>query len=309
MAGRTFYPHALNHCYQCTADHGVLFYDVCDRLLFFTVFCVMARRHKVKVYKLVLMPDHIHHSTVPRSKEQLSSFARDYSAVFAREYNGAFGRKGPVFQAPFQFAPKRGDKSIRTHLLYLDNNPVERKLVTQAELYRWNFLAYGDSTHPFSEAIVLRHASMPLRRALQRVDWECGQNHDLSYRLLRNLFDSLPEDRERNQLTDYIINKYSVMDHAAAFRFFGGFEQEIQAAHFTTGSEYDINEGFIGKSDRYYSLFSKILRQEAGLTDNHAPLTAPEAHKWEWFNLLRRKTDAPAKQIAAYLHVRVETKH
>lgn len=308
MVDRTFYPNALNHCYQRTADRGVLFYDVCDRLLFFTVFCVMARRHQVKVYKLVLMPDHIHHSTTTHTKEQLSAFARDYSAVFAREYNSAFGRKGPVFKVPFQFAPKRGDKSIRTNLLYLDNNPVERKLVTQAESYRWNFLAYGGSTHPFSEAIVLRHASMPLRRALQRVDGEHRQNRYLSYRLLRNLFDSLPEDKERNQLTDYIINKYSVIDHAASFRYFGGFEQEVQAAHFTTGSEYDINEGFIGKSDRYYSLFSRILRQDAGLTDIHAPLTAPDAQKWEWFNLLQRKTDAPVKQIAAYLHLCVETK-
>ena len=302
-----FFSGAVNHCYQRTVDHGVLFYSVSDRLLFFTVFCVLAKRHGVHVYKLVLMVDHIHHSTVADSPEQLSAFVRDYSAMFAREYNSSFGRRGHVFENCYHYAPKRGDKVIRTNLLYLDNNPVERKLVKQAEDYQWNFLAYGKSDHPFSEKIVLRYASMSLRKALKRVDWLHANDQYIPYRVLKKMFDSLPDDRERNQLVDYIIVKYSVIDHKAAMRFFGGYEQEVLAAHSNTGSEYDISEGFVGKSDTCYALFTRLLLQN-GLGDIHKILTASDNQKWEWFKFLKSRTAAPEKQIAAFLHLSVDVK-
>ena len=303
-----FFRGAVNHCYQRTADHGVLFYSVSDRLLFFTLFCVMAKRHGVHVYKLVLMVDHIHHSTVADSPEQLTAFVRDYSAIFAREYNSSFGRSGHVFENSFHYAPKRGDKVIRTNLLYLDNNPVERKLVKSAEDYQWNFLAYGKSDHPFSEKIVLRNASMALRKALKRVDWLHDNGQYIPYAVLKRMFESLPDNRERNQLVDYIIVKYSVIDHEAAMRFFGGYEQEVLAARSNTGSEYDICEGFVGKSDTCYSLFISLLLKD-GLEDIHKILTASDNQKLEWFKFLKSRTAAPEKQIAAFLHLSVGVKY
>ena len=306
MKSRLFIRKAVNHCYQRSADRGVLFYNVCDRLLFFTIFSVMARRHNVRVYKLVQMPDHIHHSTSARSVRHLSAFVRDYTAMFAREYNSISGRQGAVFEARFSNALKRSDKVVRTNLLYLDNNPVERKLVKCAEEYQWNYLAYAVSSHPFSEKIVLRVASMPLRRALKRVAWMHQNGQYLPYSILRKLFDSLPDDRERDQLIDYIVTTYSVIDHKESTRYFGGYDQEVLAARSNTGSEYDISEGFIGKSDLYYDQFSAILRKE--LTEIHDLFKASADKKGEWFQLLREQTDAPGKQIAAFLHLPVEVK-
>jgi len=298
-----FYSGAVNHCYQRSVDHGVLFYSICDRLLFFTLFCVMAKRHGVHVYKLVLMVDHVHHSTVATSPKQLSAFVRDYSAMFAREYNGSFGRRGPVFECSFNYAPKRGDKAIRTNLLYLDNNPVERKLVIQAEEFQWNFLAYACSDHPFSEPILLRKSSMPLRRAMKRVNWLRGNNQYIPYKILKGMFESLPSQKERQQLVDYIISTYSIIEHDMSTRFFGGYEQELLAAHSTTGSEYDISEGFVGKSDAYYGLFTRLLLKQGLLEDIHEILGASNERKWKWFTFLREQTNAPSKQIGAFLHV------
>ena len=306
MKHRIFYPGELIHSYQRSADHGVLFYNVCDRLVFFTLFCTMARRHGVHVYKLVQMPDHIHHSTVSRTEQQLSAFVRDYTALFAREYNGSFNRKGPVFERRFNFAPKRGDKAVRTNLLYLDNNPVERKLVGNAEEYQWNYLAYAASDHPFSDKIVLRHSSMPLRRAMKRVEWLHKNGRYIPYNLLRSLFVSLPDNREKDQLTDYIITTYSCINHQASARYFGGYDQELLAAHSNTGSEYDISEGFIGKSDVYYDRFPNLLRNE--LADIHDLLSASDIKKREWFRILRGKTGAPVRQISAFLHLPVDIK-
>lgn len=306
MKDRLFFKDVPNHCYQRTIDHGVLFYTVRDHLVFFTIFCTMARRHKVEVYKLVQMPDHIHHTTVAKKREQLCAFARDYAALFAREFNRSFGREGPLFEETFKSAPKIGDKKIRTNLLYLDNNPVERKLVKHAAEFQWNYLAYAESKHPFSEKIKLRFASMPLRRALKRVAWLHRNGQYLRYEMLQRLFRSLPNDRERDQLTDYIVNTYSVIRHDKSTRFFDGYQQELLAAQSNTGSEYDIAENFIGKSDAYYGLFTAILHKNGGLVDIHDLFTASDEQKRQWMELLRRETDAPTKQIAAFLHLPVE---
>ena len=308
MKDRLFSKNVLNHCYQRTADHGVLFYTVRDHLVFFTVFCTMAVRHNVRVLKLVQMPDHTHHSTIAETMKHLSGFQRDYTSVFAKERNRAFGLSGSVFETPFSSAPKRGDKEVRSNLIYLDNNPVERKLVKKAEDYRWNYLAYAQSSHPFSDKIVLRHASMPLRRALKKVDFMKSEGRYLTYALLERMFNSLSCKREKEQLTDYIISTYSVIDHAAATRYFGGFEQELIAAQSTTGSEYDISEGFIGKSDKHYSKLTTILLKSDRFKDIHEILSLSADEKLTMLDTLKRESSAPEKQIRAFLHLPVDAK-
>lgn len=308
MKDRLFFPDVPHHCYQRTVDHGVLFYSTEDYLMFFTLFCIMAVRHGVQVLKLAQMPDHFHHCTLAHTRRQFSGFARDFSALLTREYNQTYGRSGPLLETPFSSAPKRGDKAIRTNLIYLDNNPVERKLVTRAEDYRWNYLAYGASSHPFSEKIVLRRASMPFRRALKRVSFLRKNKQYLSIRVLHELFSTLSNEQEKEQLTDFIIATYSVIDHKTAQRFFNGYEQELIAAHANTGSEYDINEVFIGKSDAFYASMTEVLRKEGSILDIHEILTLPIEEKQRLFDLLRRRTWAPRRQIAAFLHLPVDIK-
>lgn len=306
MKRRSFYNGALNHCYQRTSGHEVLFYSVTDYLVFFTIFCTMALRHKVRVLKLVQMPDHTHHSTVTCKRGQLSAFSRDYTSIFAKEYNQAFGLRGSVFETPFSSALKRSDKDIRTNLIYLDNNPVERKLTTRAEDYRWNYLAYAQSDHPFSEKIVLRKASMPLRRALDSVKRMHSKGRFLGYCFLKNLFSSISTKREREQLIDFIISTYSIIEHQEAISYFGDYQKELLAAHATKGSEYEISETFIGKDDKWYSCFTNILLEKGMCKDVHEVLTMPIPEKQRLFDLLRRETMAPWRQIAAYLHLPVE---
>lgn len=309
MKDRLFFPDVPHHCYQRTVDHGVLFYTDADYLMFFTLFCTMATRHQVRVLKLVQMPDHFHHNTLAHTRRQFSGFARDFSAFLTREYNQAYGRSGPLLETPFSSAPKRGDKTIRTNLVYLDNNPVERKLVSKAEDYRWNYLAYGVSDHPFSEKIVLRKASMPLRRALKRVTYLHENKQYLSIRVLQEMFGALSNEQGKEQLTDFIITTYSVIEHKMAQRYFNGYEQELVAAHANTGSEYDINEVFIGKSDAWYAGMTNILIKEGCVLDIHEILTMPVEEKQRLFDLLWRKTGTPWKQIAAFLHLPVDVKY
>ena len=303
---RTVLKDVLNHCYERTADRGVLFYKVSDHLLYFTVFCTTARKYKVRVLKLVQMADHLHQGIVEEQAGELSAFMGECSSTFSREYNKAVGRKGPLLDTPFGSAFKKGDKKVRSTLVYMDNNPVDRKLVKLAEDYQWNYLAYAVSDHPFSEKLVLRKASMPLRRAIKLVKAIHADGRYLSYALLQKLFHSLPDDRERNQLTDFIIVTYSVIRHQEALRYFGRYEDELTAAHATSGSEYDIQEGFIGKSDAYYGQMTSILLRSGRLEDIHQVFTLPPDEKQELFALLQKETMAPDTQIAAFLHLPVK---
>ena len=98
---RRFYRGIINHIYQIAIDGDVIFYSISDHLVYFTIFCIYARKHGIRVLKLCQMPDHIHGSVIAYRKNSLSAFERDTTAVFAREHNGICHRKGPFFKSPF----------------------------------------------------------------------------------------------------------------------------------------------------------------------------------------------------------------
>ena len=175
--------------------------------------------------------------------------------------------------------------------------------MTLAEDYRWNYLAYAVSDHPFSPKILLRKASMPLRRALKMVKARHSKGRYLTGALLRRLFDSLPNRTECEQLTDYIIGTYSVIDHRAATSYFKSYENELITAHANTGSEYDIKEHFIGRSDACYIKMTRVLLASGLVNDIHDIyfLTPEEKHKA--FRYLNARIDVTGKQIAAFLHI------
>lgn len=291
------------HCYQRPKDRGVIFYTVSDHLLYFTIMCIRSVQYKVKILKCVQMPDHTHHSVIEYENGHLSAFIQDVTSTFTREYNAVHGRKGPMFKTPFGRAVKKTSKSIRTNLTYLDNNPVERQLVSAAEDYRWNYLAYAVSSHPFSPKIVLRNASMPLRRALKMVKDRHSKGRYLTGTLLRQLFDSLPCKLEREQLTDYIISTYSVIDHKAAISHFKSYENELITAHANTGSEYDIKEQFIGRSDACYVKMTRALLASGLVKDIREIFSMTPEQKRKAFRYINVRVDAPGKQIAAFLHI------
>lgn len=281
----------------------MIFYTISDHLLYFTIFCTVVPKYNVTALKLVQMPDHLHHSMIENESGQLGACLDLVTSLFVREYNKAHGRKGPMFDTPFGRAPKKTDKSIRTNLTYLDNNPVERKLAEKAEEYRWNYLAYAASDHPFSPKIVLRKASMPLRRALKMVRARYAKGRYLTGTLLRKMFASLPNKMECEQLTDYIVSTYSVIDHNAATGYFKSYGDELITAHANTGSEYDIKEHFIGRSDACYVKMTKALLTSGLVEDVHEVFSMTPEQKRKTFKYINVRVEAPGKQIAAFLHI------
>ena len=113
-----------------------------------------------------------------------------------------------------------------------------------------------------------------------------------------------PLDRkERQQLTDFIISTYNCIDYASAIRFFDSYENMVTTMHATTGSEHDLNEVFVGKSDAHYNKMTLFLLREQRVKDIHDILSMTTDEKFELFLLLKPHTDALDGQIAKFLHM------
>ena len=299
---RLFAPGILHHCYQRLVSRNLIFYTVSDYLVFFSVFCSTARKYDVRVLSLCIMPDHFHCSLTAGSRKDLSGFIGEYTGQFVSVHNPVCHHSGPLFESPFGRAVKLGAKKARTNLIYVGNNPVERQLCKRAEEYRWNFLAYARSKHPFSEPLILRHASRPLARAVREVRSDALRCRPLTYRQLQRL--SIPLNHsELNQLIDCIIRAYNVIDYDAAIRFFDNYQDMLHAMHSTTGSEYDLNEIFNGRSDACYIQMTKILMKELRLKDIHDILAFPEQMRRDIGDRFLRRTGALPTQIASFLHL------
>ena len=299
---RFFTRGVINHIYQRPIEPSVIFYNVCDHLVYFTIVCTMARKYDVRILKLCQMPDHVHGSWVAERKRDLFGLERDITSTFVREHNKVWHRKGPFFQSPFGSTPKYTEKKARSNLIYVDNNPVERKLCELAEQYRWNYIAYAVSSHPFSDPYRREEASRPMIRAVKTVETWHASGKYLPYCVLRRIFKPLCL-REQEQLVDIIVTTYSVIDHEGAIRFFGSYERMLGADHSTTGGEYDLKEVFFGKDDRWYATMTDIVMKRYNLADIHDMLAFSTERKWELFLLLRQETMATAEQIAAFLHI------
>ncbi|MBO4635279.1 MAG: transposase [Bacteroidales bacterium] len=298
---RPFQKDILIHCYQRTADHGLLFYCYSDYLVWYTLICTAARRHKVRIMSACAMPDHIHLSVVAKTRKDLSGFMRDWASGYACMFNALCHKTGPLFET-YGSAPKYGDKKARTNLIYVGNNPVERRLVTKAEDYRWNFLAYACSDFPFSKKLVLRKARWPLQKAVREVRAQFKAGRHMTYPQLKRLFKPLTQE-ERQQLTDFIISTYKTIDYPAVIRYFDSYNEMLLAMHANTGSEYDLNETFIGKSDAHYSKMIAVVMENLRPKDIHDILALSPEKKYEVFQLIRKHSDAMGEQIAHFLHL------
>jgi len=299
---RIFREQTLIHCYQKTKQGFLLFYNISDYLVHFTITSIVAKRYGIRIVAFCQMPDHTHLGIIAPSLEALSAFYRDSTSIFVRYGQAPECRRGPLFRIHFGSAPKIGQKKIRTNLIYIGNNPVERKLSTYAESYRWNYLAYASSSHPFSERLIIRDASPALKKAIAEVDGSYERNQPMRYAQLQRLFKSLFR-KEQLQLVDYIVDTYSAIDYDYSAEMFGSIDNMVNAMRYNTGSEYDIRESFTGQSDTCYALISSWLINNLGLTDVHEVFRLNQEKRQEIFIELYNQLHIDPRQIAKYLRL------
>lgn len=101
-----------------------------------------------------------------------------------------------ICRISYGLSVKKEDKAIRTARAYVNNNPVEGRMCHRAEEWRWNFIAYADSKHPYSEKIMLSRASAGVRRAIKKVEYFRTAERPLLYDRLDELSGSADCQRE-----------------------------------------------------------------------------------------------------------------
>lgn len=299
---RRYLEDEAHHVYQRTMHRFNIFYDIEDYLVYYTIFAVAARQYGVTVLGLCLMIDHVHMLLKTETKAALSEFVRQVTSMFAREQNEDIGRSGSLFQARFGSAPKKGLKLLRTAIAYLYNNPVERGLCRTVEEYRWNFLPYATSSHPFSKPIVISHASRALKRAVMEVDRAKSQDRHLRYAQLSRLMKKL-DMSEKEQLTDHIVSVYNPIAYNAVISCYGNLSTMLTAVNSNTGSEFDIKEDRYRFSDMEYQHMMGVINEYTDIRPVRKVAVLDVDEKLRLFHLLQRKVSGTNLQIAKFLRL------
>lgn len=300
---RNVSPQSFQHVYKICVDGGVVFYRTVDHLVYYTIESVMSMRYKIPVLARCQMFNHTHKLCAPVDPQQLADCESNINIAFSREYNKEYGRTGRLFRGPFGSAPKWTDKDRKSALLYILNNPVEKKLCRRAVEERWTFLAYYQQDYPFSKKPVLSKARWALRNAMKIVESEFKGGRYLRYALLNRLFETLiPEEQE--QLTDYIIQLYFCFDREACCQLFESLQQMAAAADVSKGKEFDVGEEFDPSSDVPYREMGQIAMryhmQGPGL------FKLSDSRRERLATYFRQRTAASEVQIARFLHLKRE---
>lgn len=304
---RKFYQDAFEHIFQHAIDYRLLFYSWVDRLVFFTIFSVMAKRYGIIVLALALMFNHFHCLIKAVSSNVMALFVGTVTSTFALAFNRDIGRKGPVFEKAYGNSIKATPKIVRTSIAYNYNNSVEKGLFTCAQADRWNFLAYINNNHPFSDPIEMDKVSKKLRSALKVVDCYVKDQAYLNYATVRRLFKNLRES-EREQLIDYIISSYLPIDKEALLSYYKGYEEMLLAINSNTGSEYDISEEYNNDSDCIYTQMLNLIEKSSYADKPHSVILADNDKKRQIAAVLRQRTGAKDYQIARVLHTACPSK-
>ena len=300
MKTRKFLSGAWFHIYTISRDRGVLFYRLTDRLCLFTILSVYARKYNMIVLGISIMFTHIHLMIRALDLTHMRSFVGQSLATFTRVINADRGRKGELFRRPFGSAPRLHDKEKRSSLIYLFNNPVEKRLCKKAVDDRWTFLAYYTDTHPFSKKLVKRDVSFRLRRAADFVDAEQAAGRYLKPVTLRHLFSGLAKN-EQEQLTDHIISRYQFISVEEAIAPFSDYRQLLQATEVSAGKEFDVGEEYDPFSDIAYREMA-ILAANARLFDGWRLFKLSDEEKRHWSRIFQEKAHASEGQIRKFLH-------
>lgn len=295
----------VQHVYQKSAHGGIIFYSSRDAVIFFTIFCVCARKYGIRPTMLCIMADHTHGLYPVKSREQLSAFVAECYRLFAREYNVDACRCGQLFKHQFGCATKYGDKQIRSINAYVANNPVEKKICLKAEEYQWNFLAYATSDHPFSERLVLRQASPRMRKAVSIIRDLLKRKLPVNYRIYDRISEGLSR-KEKRQLIDYIVTSYNVLDYEALLSYYKSYEGMLEAFANTKGAEYDLNEEFDSFSNRNYGRMAVYLKENCRIEKAKGVVSLPEGRRNELAIALISDAGFPAYQVRKYLHLPLE---
>jgi putative transposase len=118
-------------------DGRATFKDDQDRTRFLLLLQEASELCSFRVHAFCLMTNHIHLMIEPKS-ESLATAVHRFSGRYAQYFNRRHQKRGYVFQGRFRSILVQEGSYIRRLTRYIHLNPVEAKLVTRPEQYRWS---------------------------------------------------------------------------------------------------------------------------------------------------------------------------
>lgn len=300
---RKFYSKGFQHIFQISVDRGIIFYTDADFIIFCSILWYAAIKYRVRIISCCIMANHFHILAKFRSPENMELFVNELTSIFALMYNKRYHRKGQLFKKSFGSAPKIHDDEIVDAVIYVSNNPIPKSAVEHAVEYRWNFLAYLESPHPFSDPLDKLNMSDAMRQSISMVERQHGSNKYLTYKILDEIMVSL-DPKERKQLVDYIILEYNIVDYGFIRQKWETLYKLSTVLEAVRGSDYETAEDY-SKEDyhHYYQMnavalgygfdLEKMRFDTDGFDESDACLLRRE---------FQRRVSASPMEIDKYLH-------
>ena len=300
---RKFTSRGYIHIFQITADHGICFYTAADCMVWFTLFCVLARKYDAHVLAVCIMLNHFHIEAHFPSQEAMAAMMQELDASFTRQYNRQYGLSGPLFKGRYGSAPKSKEQKVRDNVVYVFNNPIPKRAVARAEQYRWNFLAYMDSDHPFSSKVVIRRSTRNLLSVMAVIRGCRKRGIPLGYSFFNGVYEFLSEE-ERLQVLDYIVKCFNVIRYDYLKEMWGGYEALCSALKVVGGAEHDVEDDSSQEDYRRYYQMAKLTPQltDINLTSmrfNRMGQRELERVAWDF----ARSVGATRVELGKFLHV------
>lgn len=295
---KKFSARAVHHIYQRADDLGVIFYTYADRLVYYSIAATKAKHYGIKVLAASIMFTHIHQGIVAPSLKILRKYLQDTNSSFARLFNSHYSIKGKLFEKYPGRSQKETSKEIRSNLIYIYNNHVEKKLCREAVQQRWSFLAYAASSHPFSNEINKKSCSRALMKGIKLVDRRVRKKQGIEYFDLDRILPQL-NTMEREEFIDYAISRYAWIDFPETISAFGNYDSMITTINSTTGGEYTINEEFSKHTDREFVELTQFAAQKGIL---NSILSLNHSQKAEYIMEAFRTTAAKPYHLKKFFH-------
>ncbi len=126
------------HIYNRGNDKNLIFYEVADYKRFINRLLRYKKDYDLELYAYCLMPNHFHLLIrLGRYEGEISKYLHRCMTSYSMYFNKKYNHIGRLFQSPFQVKKLNSIRSIIRVILYIENNPVDAKLVKASSDYRW----------------------------------------------------------------------------------------------------------------------------------------------------------------------------
>jgi putative transposase len=148
MARRRFVPGMSHHVWHRGHNHCRVFLDDGDRVVFLAILGRAIRRLNVRMHGYSLMDTHYHGLVTAPDEDALPRTMQLLGREYVDYFNKRYGRTGTLWQGRYKAAVILDERRWLTCLRYIELNPVEAKMVSAPDAYRWTSYRH----HAFGEA-------------------------------------------------------------------------------------------------------------------------------------------------------------